>query len=156
MRNMKVLLITFFFFLIGRAPFIMNYFYMVRRSIKVITACHEVFERGSIKKEVRSTDRQNLDAASLQCTCRHSLLICDILAKHMMAPVPQQPDAPEMAPADFSVPKVEIHSYQLPVQTIEDTKENSLWDMHAIPGCIKKLKNTLGAMHQQQIWRRQV
>jgi transposase len=44
-----------------------------------------------------------------------SLLFLEFLAKHKRTVIPQPPYSPDLAPADFFVPEVEIHSERLPI-----------------------------------------
>lgn len=63
-----------------------------------------------------------------------SLIVREFFAKHGTVLVPQPAYSPDLAPADFFLfPKLKSSLKGRRFQTIEEIKENSLRDLHAIP-----------------------
>ena len=63
-----------------------------------------------------------------------SLLICEFLTKHETTVVPQPPYFLDLAPADFFLfLKLKSSLKGRRFQTVEETDENSTWDIRAIP-----------------------
>jgi len=63
-----------------------------------------------------------------------SLLIREFLTKHEVTVVPQPPYSPDLAPAEFFLfLKLKSSLKGCRFQTVEETEENLIWDLHAIP-----------------------
>jgi len=65
---------------------------------------------------------------------RDALLIREFLTKHEVTIVPQPPYSPDLAPADFFLfPKLKSSLKDRRFQMVEETEENLLQDLRAIP-----------------------
>jgi len=82
-----------------------------------------------------------------------SLLICKFFTKHETTVVPQPSYSPDLAPVDFFLfPNLKSSLRGHRFQTVEETEENLMWDLRAIPqNTFQNWKKRLGAVHQE--WR---
>jgi hypothetical protein len=78
-----------------------------------------------------------------------SLLIREFLAKHKTTLIPQLPYSPDLAPADFFVPEVEIHSERSPIS--DDRRNFATGPMRYPAKHIPGLEKTLEEVYKQ--WR---
>jgi hypothetical protein len=87
----------------------------------------------------------------------HTLfLVREFLANHETTVVPQPPFSPDLAPADFFVPKVEIHYER---SLISDNRRDrrkfatgpTRYPAKHVPGCVPELEKTLEVEYRQ--WR---
>jgi len=63
-----------------------------------------------------------------------ALLIRELLTKHEATVAPQPPHFPDLTPADFFLfPTLKSSLKGRRFQMVEETEENSLWDLRAIP-----------------------
>jgi hypothetical protein len=84
-----------------------------------------------------------------------SLLICEFLAKHETTVIPELPYSPDLAPADFFVPEVEIYSERSPISDDRRDRRNvAMGPMYCptkrVLGHVPELEK-MGAVYKQ--WR---
>jgi transposase len=77
----------------------------------------------------------------------HTSLVCEFLAKHEMTVVPQSPYSPDLAPADFFVHKVEIHSERSLIS--DDRRKFATGPTHYPAKPITELEKTLEVVYRQ-------
>jgi hypothetical protein len=78
-----------------------------------------------------------------------SLLVREFLAKHETTVIPQLPYSPDLAPAAFFVPEVEIHSERSPIS--DDRRKFAMGPTHNPAKRVPELEKMLEAVYRQ--WR---
>ena len=68
-----------------------------------------------------------------QCTCSHSLLVHEFLAKNNTVTMPQPPYSPDMASCDFFLLKIKRTLKGRRFTAMDDIKSASLKELKAIP-----------------------